>query len=172
MVDLVGIDLSCAALTRARRKPAGRASGTALMLMDAQLLGFPDATFDRLLCYHVLDFTAEASHAVGEFLRVLKPGGRFVISFPSGSEDASFGMGLLSHSLKRPEAHSGRRTGGLGRTLLAGLIYLPLTLRRHPRTYTSDEIDTLLRSRGAAEVVIESDPVYRDHIASGVKKGG
>jgi ubiquinone/menaquinone biosynthesis C-methylase UbiE len=171
-LNLVGIDLSRAALARARCKPAGSDCGTALMLMDAQRLGFSNESFDRLLCYHVLDFTGEAGPAVGEFLRVLKPGGRFVISFPSESEGPGLGAALLGNSIKSSTAQTGCRIGRVARTLLAGFIYLPLTLRRHPTTYTPDEIEALLRSRGAADVVIESDPVYRDHIARGEKKKG
>jgi len=171
-LDLVGIDLSRAALARARCKPAGSDCGTALMLMDAQRLGFSDDSFDRLLCYHVLDFTGEAGPAVGEFLRVLKPGGRFVVSFPSEAEGPGLGAALLGNSIKASPAQSGCRIERVARTLLAALIYLPLTLRNRPTTYTANEIDTLLRSRGAADIVIESDPVYRDHIARGEKKKG
>jgi ubiquinone/menaquinone biosynthesis C-methylase UbiE len=171
-LNLVGIDLSRAALARARCKPARSDCGTALMLMDAQRLGFSNESFDRLLCYHVLDFTGEAGPAVGEFLRVLKPGGRFVISFPSESEGPGLGAALLGNSIKSSTAQTGCRIGRVARTLLAGFIYLPLTLRRHPTTYTPDEIEALLRSRGAGDVVIEGDPVYRDHIASGAKKKG
>lgn len=169
-LDVVGIDLSRPALERARRKPAGGAAGTALALMDAGVLGFADGAFDRLLCYHVLDFTAEAQPVIGEFLRVLKPGGRFVISFPSGAEGPGLGASLLRDSLNPAAARPGWRAGRLARALLAGLIYLPLTLRRRPATYTPARVDALLRSRGAAEVEIESDPVYRDHIASGAKE--
>lgn len=171
-LDLVGIDLSPRALVRARRKPAGGAAGTALALMEARLLGFSAGSFDRLLCYHVLDFTADAESVIGEFLRVLKPGGRFVISFPSGAEGPGLGASLLSDSLDSSLPRTAARIECFARTLLAGFIYLPLTLRRRPATYTPTQVDALLRSHGAAEVEIESDPVYRDHIASGAKKKG
>ncbi len=167
-MDLVGIDLSRTALARARSKPAGGPAGTALALMDARLLGFRDAMFDRLLCYHVLDFTSEPEAMTQEFLRVLRPGGRFVISFPSGAEGPGLGASLLSDGL----SGSGRRAAHVCRALLAGFIYLPLMLRRRPRTFTADRVDALLRSLGAADVAIHTDPVYRDHIASGAKKGG
>lgn len=171
-LDLVGIDLSRTALQKARRKPAGRTSGSALLLMDAQLLAFSGAVFDRVLCYHVLDFASQASLVVEECLRVLKPGGRFVISFPSGSEGPGLGAALLTHGFKLSGQPLGERVGRIARSLLAGCIYLPLTLRRRPTVYTPDEVDSLLRSQGAADVVIESDPVYRDHIASGAKEKG
>ena len=171
LLRVVGIDVSRAALRRARQKPAGGTAGTDLALMDARLLGFSGDAFDRLLCYHVLDFTGEAGPVVEEFLRVLKPGGRFVISFPAGSEGAGLGAALMSHNLSARTSTPGRRAGRIARTVLAGIIYLPLLLRRRPTTYTQEEVDTLLRSRGAADVVVIVDPVYRDHIASGKKKG-
>ena len=172
LLHLVGVDLSRAALRRARCKPAGEGTYTACALMDVQLLGFSNGAFDRLLCYHVLDFTGEAGPVVEEFLRVLKPGGRFVISFPAGKEGPGLGAALVSHGFKSPRDSTSRRAGRIVRTMLAGVIYLPLLLRRRPATYTPSGIDALLRSRGAEDVVIVSDPIYRDHIASGTKKKG
>ncbi|TFH35387.1 MAG: SAM-dependent methyltransferase, partial [Dehalococcoidia bacterium] len=172
LLNIVGIDLSRSALERAQCKPAGRAAGTALMLMDAQLTAFCGAAFDRILCYHVLDFVGDATQAVEELLRILKPGGRFVISFPAGNEGPGLGASLLSHSFKPSGPQPGGRLGRVARTMLAGFIYLPLTLRRRPATYTPEEISALLRSQGAVDVTIESDPVYRDHVASGAKEKG
>ncbi len=169
---LAGIDLSKAALTRARRKPRGDASPASLALMDVQSLAFRDGCFERVLCYHVLDFVDDPSRTVRELLRVLAPGGRFVISFPSGSEDASFGAGLLSHGIRAPGQPLRTRISRTLRAVLAGFVYLPLTLRRRPAAYSREAVSSRLSSLGADEVAIETDAVYRDHIASGRKKGG
>jgi ubiquinone/menaquinone biosynthesis C-methylase UbiE len=173
-VNIVGIDLSRSALERAQSKPAGRAAGTALLLMDAQRTAFCDGAFDRVLCYHVLDFVGDAIQTVEELLRILKPGGRFVISFPAGSEGPGLGSALLSHSLKPCARWPGSRIGRVARAMLAGCIYLPLTLRRGPRVFTQEDVQAVLCSRGAVETVTETDLIYRDHIASGIKekKGG
>jgi SAM-dependent methyltransferase len=126
--DLVGIDVSLAALRRARQKTEKSPRGAALARMD------------------------------GELLRVLKPGGRFVISLPSAEEGAGLGAALIRHNLTRG--------------VMAGIIYLPLMLRRKPVVFTQEDATALLGSLGAGDLVIEGDPVYRDHLACGVKKGG
>jgi len=169
---LTGIDLSRAALVRARSKASSDAPSTSLAFMDVQSLGFRDGCFDRVLCYHVLDFVDDPSRTVSELLRVLAPGGRFVISFPSGSEDASFGAGLLSHGAGVPGQPLASRLSRIVRTMLAGCIYLPLTLRHRPAVHSAEEVLSQLGSLGAVDVAIETDAVYRDHIASGTKKGG
>ncbi len=44
-------------------------------LMDAEQLAFQDAFFDRVLCGFALFFFPDLDRALGEFYRVLKPGG-------------------------------------------------------------------------------------------------
>lgn len=173
-VKLAGIDLSRAALARASEKTSGDPSNAALALMDVQSLAFRDGCFERVLCYHVLDFVDEPFRALSELLRVLAPGGRFVISFPSGSEDAGLGAALLSHGLKGRGQSLRVRLSRFASTMLAGFIYLPLTLRRKPVAYSAEDVSSQLGSLGADEVAIDTDAIYRDHIASGIKekKGG
>jgi len=48
--------------------------------MDAEQLDFPDATFDRVLCGFGVMFFPHLDRALGEFRRVLKPGGRLGVS--------------------------------------------------------------------------------------------
>jgi SAM-dependent methyltransferase len=48
--------------------------------MDAEQLDFPDAVFDRVLCGFGVMFLPDLSRALGEFRRVLKPGGRVAVS--------------------------------------------------------------------------------------------
>ena len=171
-LDIVGVDVSPAALTRARRKPAGQ--GTAFALMDAQQLAFRSASFDRLLCYHVTDFLRDPATATAEMMRVLRPGGRFVISFPAGKEGLGLGTSLLAQGLHNgsPDGASAGRVRGAAAMLLGGFIYLPLMLRPKPAIFTPGELELLLRPLGARECIIESDPVYRDHLVSGIKKQG
>ncbi len=171
-LSVVGIDLSPAALKRARNKPSGTAPITSLALMDVQSLAFLDGCFQRVLCYHVLDFVDDPPRVLTELLRVLAPGGRFVISFPSGNEDAAFGAGLLRHSISASGQPFRTRMSRLARTILAGCIYLPLTLRHRPAAFNAAAVRLQLDSLGAEEVAIETDAVYRDHIASGIKRVG
>jgi len=49
-------------------------------VMDAEHLEFADATFDRVLCGFGIMFFPEQLRALGEFRRVLKPGGLLAVS--------------------------------------------------------------------------------------------
>ena len=172
-LDIVGVDVSPAALTRARSKPAGDGQGTAFALMDAQQLAFRGASFDRLLCYHVTDFIPDPATATAEMLRVLRPGGRFVISFPSGEEGFGLGVGLARQGLTGgAETKRGARVRRAGAFILAALVYTPLLLRPRPRAYSPGELDELLLPLGARKCRVENDPVYRDHVVSGIKTQG
>jgi SAM-dependent methyltransferase len=52
---------------------------------DAMLLPFRDGKFDAVLCSHVLEHVADDRRAMGEILRVLKPGGWAVLHVPIDS---------------------------------------------------------------------------------------
>lgn len=47
---------------------------------DVEQIPFPDGTFDAALCFNVLDFAPRPGVALHEFWRVLRPGGRLVLS--------------------------------------------------------------------------------------------
>ena len=64
----VGIDIDSAALTRCR------AQGLPVMLASAERIPMADASLDGIVCKVVLPYLAE-DRAVGEFARLLKPGG-------------------------------------------------------------------------------------------------
>lgn len=76
--DVAGIDLvdSCVELTRRRLALEGLSS--ALAVMDAEKLDFPDSSFDVVYSFGVLHHTASAETAFREIRRVLRPGGRFI----------------------------------------------------------------------------------------------
>ena len=172
-LEIVGVDYSATALMRAGRKPAGEAAGTVLLLMEAQRLGFHDSSFDRVLAYHLTDFLPSPETAAQEMLRVLRPGGRFVISFPSRGESIGLGLDLIRQGFTgKAHAGSGTRVEGTGMAILAGLVYLPLLLRPRPNAISLAEIEDMLFRNGGEVSSIEHDPVYRDHIVSGTKDSG
>jgi ubiquinone/menaquinone biosynthesis C-methylase UbiE len=47
---------------------------------DAARLEFPDNSFDAVLCMGVMDFVPNGQQAIGEMIRVLKPGGTLIIT--------------------------------------------------------------------------------------------
>lgn len=62
-----------------------RAPGASLALADARALPFPDASFDVALASEVIEHVPETGRFLAELRRVLKPGGRAVLSTPSAN---------------------------------------------------------------------------------------
>ena len=56
---------------------------------DISALPFPDATFDKLLCVHVIYFWDDLDDGLREIARVLKPGGRLALLFRSSDDHRS-----------------------------------------------------------------------------------
>ena len=57
-------------------------AGPADHVADLQRTGLPDAQYDSIFCTQVLQHLPEPGAAIAEMARVLKPGGRVVISVP------------------------------------------------------------------------------------------
>lgn len=55
-------------------------------LVSSEILPFPDASFDVLLCIESFQFMDEPARAVGEFFRVLRPGGTAILTVPLAFE--------------------------------------------------------------------------------------
>jgi len=76
--EVVAIDTSPKMLTLARRRLKGRA-----VLQQADLAGrlpFPDQDFDDVVCALVIHHLADREAALREIYRVLRPGGRLLLS--------------------------------------------------------------------------------------------
>lgn len=81
-LKVTGIDFSAEMLAKARNKVNRMNFGqiVALLQMDARALSFPDNTFDTIAAMHVLSVVPEPEKVMAEIARVLKPGGRVVIT--------------------------------------------------------------------------------------------
>jgi SAM-dependent methyltransferase len=82
----LGVDLSEGMLAVAAEKARtrGLADRAAFRRMDAEALELPDGSFDVVLSLFALLHLPDVRRALGEFARVLRPGGRLVVGVGSG----------------------------------------------------------------------------------------
>ena len=55
------------------------------LVSDITAIPAPDASFDAILCSEVLEHVPEPTNALDEFTRLLKPGGRLILTAPFAS---------------------------------------------------------------------------------------
>jgi 2-polyprenyl-3-methyl-5-hydroxy-6-metoxy-1,4-benzoquinol methylase len=60
-------------------------SKRAMVKMDITDIGFPEASFDVIICNHVLEHVLDDAKAMSELYRTLKPGGWAILQsrYPS-----------------------------------------------------------------------------------------
>jgi ubiquinone/menaquinone biosynthesis C-methylase UbiE len=78
-VTLTGVDLSEGMLAIARDRARRLGHPVTLREGDAEALPFADASFDTVLCTFGLCAIPGPAAAVGEMVRVLRPGGRLIL---------------------------------------------------------------------------------------------
>lgn len=170
-VRITGVDYSYTALRKACEKALRLGKEIDVLAMDVRHLEFETGSFDKVLCLHVMDFIKEDGESTSEILRVLKGGGQFVITFPSGKEGAKLGVNLVKDSV-RNNINSGNRLKALSMLLaqmLAGTVYLPLLFRPKRKSYSHSELEALMSQLTTQIFHIEEDPVYQDFIVYGEK---
>ena len=84
-VTVTGVDLSPAMLARARTRAAEHGRDVTLQEADAQVLPFPDASFDTVVCTLGLCGIPDDRAAIAEMHRVLRPGGTLLLLDHVGS---------------------------------------------------------------------------------------
>jgi len=176
-VNIVGIDYSKAALRRAYNKALRLGKEIEALIMDARNLEFAAGSFDKIICLHVMDFIEDSGKVTNEIFRVLKDGGQFVMTYPSGREDPGLGGGLIRDNIRCAISggkHPARAFIESIGPMLASIVYLPLLLRQKQRVYCRNELEDMIAQSTVADIRIEEDPVYRDFIVYGRKleRGG
>lgn len=80
---IAGVDLSPTMVAAARRRNARavRAGRVKLQVGEISALPFADATFDKVFTIHTLYFWKDPTQILQELRRVLKPGGKLVLTF-------------------------------------------------------------------------------------------
>jgi ubiquinone/menaquinone biosynthesis C-methylase UbiE len=168
-VEVVGIDQSRSALRKARRKVLESGKRMDVSIMDAHHLAFTTGSFDRILCIHVTDFVDDRRQVTSEALRVLKDGGRFVITYPAGEENAGMGLALLKGSMEEFR-HPIQWLLRILTYVLAVCVYLPMLFRPNKRPISREELYALLGGFTTSDLEAEEDTVYRDFIVCGTKQ--
>lgn len=79
--EIVGIDLSAPMVAKAQARLAGGQFPhvKAVMVMDAEQLAFPDASFDCVVSQFVITLVAEPERVLSECARVVRPGGEIIL---------------------------------------------------------------------------------------------
>ncbi len=91
-----GVDLSPASLESARA--CGVYRELALADFNSGPLPFPDSTYAAVICVGVLSYAVDPGAVVGEFCRLVEPGGRLVFTHRMDLwEQQDFGGILLAH---------------------------------------------------------------------------
>lgn len=80
-VRVTGIDVSRDMLAKARARSAKRGleNVEALLEMDAEAMGFPDASFDKVVAMYVVSVVEDPVRLLEELHRVCKPGGEIFL---------------------------------------------------------------------------------------------
>jgi SAM-dependent methyltransferase len=91
---VTGIDAASRLIEVARARAAEAELDISFLVGDVQELPFEDGSFDVALSVFGLIFAADPDRALGEMLRVLRPGGRalFTAWIPEGPIDAMVGV--------------------------------------------------------------------------------
>ena len=101
--DAHGVDLTDHAIELTERRLAHEGLSADLRRADAESLPFEDATFDKVYSWGVLHHTPDTERAIGEAIRVLRPGGELCIMLYARISWVAFGM-WFRHALlaRRP----------------------------------------------------------------------
>jgi len=93
---IVGVDVSEAAV-----RQAAHASDAVVIRSYAESLPFCDSYFDAAICSEVLEHTINPKKVLEELVRVVRPGGRIILSIPNEPfinriKDAVWSLGLFN----------------------------------------------------------------------------
>ena len=174
-IRITGIDYSKNAIKKAAVKGAELGIPVDLHIMDAGRLSFRDELFDAVCCVHVMDFVPDISLVTGEIVRVLKTGGRFVITYPSKMETLGLGTQILrgnneSNQVRAPEKRPATvKAVKMMAILLIGLLYLPLLFRPQKKQMSRDDVAGIFENCRISDYTITEISSYGDFIVSGEK---
>jgi len=86
--QVTGIDISEPMLEKARErvKKQGLDHVRSIVVMDAEKLDYPSASFDVVVAQYVITAIPNPENALNEFIRVTRPGGEIIVTTRIGAE--------------------------------------------------------------------------------------
>ncbi len=102
--DCVALDISLLGL----RQAYSRFPQAQCVAADAQLLPFADQCFDLVLCSEVLEHLDQPQCAVDEFARVLRPGGKLVVTVPNWYNSWGLARKVAEFITRKPVTAAGQ----------------------------------------------------------------
>lgn len=153
--QLFGVDFSPAMLKRSRAKLGQKSTKVTLEKADlSEPLPFADQFFDGIACLNVFYTLSDARGLAAEFKRVLKPGGRLVLTTPLKEPRMMpiIGEHLTFLKEKHPRFWLLVFLGQLGRLFFPMLLFIPINLFIKKESkftfYDTEELQALLISAG------------------------
>jgi ubiquinone/menaquinone biosynthesis C-methylase UbiE len=136
--NIIALDLSCGMLEQARARLIKFASPGRVQFAagDVARLGYRDECFDAIIGVGLLEYVSDATAAVREMYRTLKPGGILIITVPNLASPFMAYETLVSHV---------RRLINLARTYVTKQSKLRAFRHRH---FTPWRLDRTLRRSG------------------------
>ena len=77
---LIGIDFSSEAIRQAGRYAASLGRDARFVMADIAATGLPDSSMDGVMCIDAIQFVADTAAVFAEVRRILRPGGRVVVT--------------------------------------------------------------------------------------------
>lgn len=93
LVDLAGLVVVADASMKMLRQASSKVNLCCMVGSKTERLPFPDASFERVIVVDAFHHLADQARSLGEFWRVLAPGGRLVIEEP---DIRHFGVKLVA----------------------------------------------------------------------------